>query len=88
MSSPEDANIVTSSEEYQPPAKVPRLSTTNTASQTPKKVSKFGNFGEGFIFRETSHLRSFAKINPLRNGKITLSFSDVGKSCPDHGFLK
>ena len=40
VSSPEDTNIVTSSEEYQPPAKVPRISTTSTGSQTPKKVCK------------------------------------------------
>ena len=28
-----------------------------------------------------SHLRSFEKIKPSRNGEITLLFTDVGKSC-------
>ena len=40
---------------------------------------KFGNLG--FIFRETSHMRSFAKVKSSQNGKITLSFTDIGKSC-------
>ena len=26
-------------------------------------------------------MRSFVKIKPSRNGKITLSFIDIGKSC-------
>ena len=30
-------------------------------------------------FRKTSHMRSFVKIKPLQNGKITLSFIDIGK---------
>ena len=34
-----------------------------------------------FIFRETSHMRSFVKIKSLRNGKITV-ITDVGQSCP------
>ena len=41
---------------------------------------KFGNFHEGFIFRETSHVRSFVKIKSLGNGEITLSFTDIGKA--------
>ena len=28
-----------------------------------------------------SHMQSFAKIKPSRNSKITLSFTDKGKSC-------
>ena len=38
-------------------------------------------------FRETSHMRSFVKIGPSRNGEITMSFTDVGKSCPSREFL-
>ena len=26
-------------------------------------------------------MRSFEKIKPSRNGKITMSFNDIGKSC-------
>ena len=37
-------------------------------------------------FRETSR-RSFVKIKPSRNGKITLAFTDVGNSCPKREFL-
>ena len=29
-------------------------------------------FSRGLYFRETSHMRSFVKIKPSRNGKITL----------------
>ena len=38
-------------------------------------------------FQETSHIRSFVKIEPSRNGEITMSFTDVGKSCPSRLFL-
>ena len=38
-----------------------------------QRYSKFGNFREGFIFRENK---------PSRNGKITLSSTDIGKSHP------
>ena len=31
-------------------------------------------------FRETIHMRSFVKMQPSRNGNITLSFTDIGKS--------
>ena len=41
----------------------------------------------GFYFCETSHKRSFLKIKSSRNGKITLSFTDYGKSCPSRDFL-
>ena len=27
-------------------------------------------------------MRSFVRLNPMRNGNITLSYTDVGKSCP------
>ena len=37
-------------------------------------------------FRETSR-RSFAKMKPSRNSKITPSFIDAGKSCPSREFL-
>ena len=45
---------------------------------------KFGHFCEGFIFAK---LRSFVKTNPLKNGENTLSFTDIGTSCPSHEFL-
>ena len=32
-------------------------------------------------------MRSFVKIKPLRNGKITLSFIDIGKSCLSREFF-
>ena len=32
------------------------------------------------FFRESSHMRSSVKIKPSGNGKITLSFIDIGKS--------
>ena len=32
-------------------------------------------------------MRSFVKIKPLRNGEITLSFTDIGKFCHCHKFL-
>ena len=32
-------------------------------------------------------MRSFLKIIPFRNGEITLSFTDVGKSCLSRDFL-
>ena len=38
-------------------------------------------------FRETSHMRSFLRIEPSRNGGITMSFTDEGKSCPSRDFL-
>ena len=48
------------------------------------RYCKFGNFREGFIFAK---LRSFLKIKPSWNGKITLSFTDVGKSGSSRKFL-
>ena len=38
-------------------------------------------------FRETSHMRSFVKIESSRNGEITQSFSDIGTSCPSREVL-
>ena len=32
-------------------------------------------------------MRSFMKVRPFGNGVVTLSFTDVGKSCPSHEFL-
>ena len=40
------------------------------------KYCKFGNFREDFIFAQ-----SFVQIKPSQNGKITLLFIDIGKSC-------
>ena len=39
------------------------------------------NYSRGFYFCETSRMRSFVKIKPSRNAEITLSFTDVSKSC-------
>ena len=44
-------------------------------------VLSIRKFSRGIYFRETSHMRSFVKIKPSRNGKITLSFIDTGKPC-------
>ena len=44
-------------------------------------VFKFRNFREDFI------LRSFVKIKSLLNRQITLSITDIGKSCHSHIFL-
>ena len=33
-------------------------------------------------------MRSCMKIEALQNGKITLLFTDIGKSCPSREFLK
>ena len=38
-------------------------------------------------FRETSHMRSFVKKKSSRNGKITASFIDIGKSCCDREYF-
>ena len=39
------------------------------------------------IFAEASHVRSFAIIKPSRMDDITLSFTDIGKSCPVRDFF-
>ena len=38
--------------------------------------------------RETSHMRSFVKIKSSRNGLITLSLTDEGKSCHSREYLR
>ena len=43
-------------------------------------------FSQGFYFRETWHIQSFVKIKSSRNVEITLSFSDLGRSCPSREF--
>ena len=43
-------------------------------------------FSRGVHFRETSHIRSFVKIKLSRYEDITLSFTDICKSCPDREF--
>ena len=40
----------------------------------------------GFYYRETSHPRSFAKINPREMAKSP-PFNDVGESCPSREIL-
>ena len=52
----------------------------------PSSHCQFGNFARVY-FRETSRMRSFAKINPSRNREITLSFNDVSKSSLGCDFL-
>ena len=49
---------------------------------------KFGNFSDGFIFAKFHGCEGLVKIKTLRNGKITLSLTDVGKSCPSREFLR
>ena len=48
---------------------------------------KFGNNRVGFIFAKL-RIPSFVKIKSWRNDRITLSFTDIGKSCPSSGFLR
>ena len=42
----------------------------------------FTNVFSGIFARVLFSLRSFVKKKSLRNGEITLSFTDIGKSCP------
>ena len=37
-------------------------------------------------FRETSLMRSFAELKSSQNGEVTLSLTDIGKSCPSREF--
>ena len=39
------------------------------------------------IFARVLFTRNFVKIKPSRNGEITLSFTDIGKSCPSRILL-
>ena len=48
---------------------------------TDHPVHASSEISRGLYFHETSHMRSFVKIKPSRNGKSTLSFIDIGKSC-------
>ena len=41
----------------------------------------------GVYFRETSNMPSFVKIKSSQNAEITLSFTDICKSCPSRYFL-
>ena len=43
-------------------------------------------FSRVFYFRKTSHNAKFHKNNTSRNGKITVSFTDIGKSCISREF--
>ena len=50
-------------------------------------ICKFGNFREGFIIAKLRIiLRRFVKTKSSRNGEITLSITDIGKSCPSREF--
>ena len=51
------------------------------------RVLYIRNISRGFNFRETSHVRSFVKRKSSRNATITLSFTDICKSCPICEFL-
>ena len=44
-------------------------------------------FSREFNFREASHMRSFVKIKPSRNGVITLSFTNTVKSCSSREYF-
>ena len=37
-------------------------------------------------FDEISHVRNFVKIKSSRKSEITLSFTDIGESCPSQEF--
>ena len=45
--------------------------------------SKFGNFREGFVFADAK----FRENKPSRNVEITLSFTNVCKSCSNYNFF-
>ena len=40
------------------------------------------------IFARVLYLRSFVKTKPSGNDEITMSFIDIGKSCPTSEFLR
>ena len=54
-------------------------------SDVKNMVLSIRKFSQGFNFCETSHI--FVKIKSSRNGEITLSFTDISKSCPNHNYL-
>ena len=58
----------------------------HTGRNIPLVMNRYCKFSRGLYFRETSHTRSFVKIKYSRNGEISLSFTDIGESCPSHEF--
>ena len=48
------------------------------ASKVNVVYCKFGIYREGFIF---------VKVNPSQNRELTVSFTDVGKPCPNSDIL-
>ena len=71
-----------------------KLAVANTAIETSYirdrnwQIPLIWKFTRVFYFHETSRMRSFGKIKPLRNGELTLSFTyvHVGKLCPSRIF--
>ena len=53
--------------------------------ETQMYYCKFGNVCEGFIFAKYA---KFREKKTLRNGEITPSFIDKGKSCPSSEFYR
>ena len=51
------------------------------------KYCKFGIFRKGLLFI-FAKLRSFVKIKSLRNGEITLSITEIGKSYPSREIFR
>ena len=49
-------------------------------------IMQFINTVHSEIFARVLFSRSFAKMKTSRNGEITMSFIDVGKSCPSPAF--
>ena len=39
------------------------------------------------LFLQNFLMPSFQEIKSSRNGEVTLSFTDIGKSCPSHEYL-
>ena len=78
---------------YKGQSKVTQMDMSNGSEKTTSKTGacnitycKFGIFREDFIFAKL-RMRSFVKIKTSRNGKITLSFNDIGKSCLSRDFF-
>ena len=63
-----------------------KLNCVSTGYENSSIYCKFGNIREDFIFAKL--MRSFVKIRSSRNGEITLSFTDEGKSCHSRDFLR
>ena len=47
---------------------------------------RFESFCEGFMFAKLRHMRSFEKIESLRDGEITRLLTGIGKSCSSRDF--